>query len=599
MFVLADPIKNEISKGLKSLFDIEISLENIQLQPTRKEFEGQFTLVTFPFAGKAGKKPEEIGEKLGEYLKNNSKRIASFQVVKGFLNLGLSISQWNIALEEMVSLGDGLIPNSGSGKLILIEFSSPNTNKPLHLGHLRNIFLGQSVSNIYKCLGYRVQNVQIINDRGIHICKSMLAWIKFGNGEDPTSANIKGDHLVGKYYVKFNQEYQKQIQELHSQGMEMEEAEKEASILKEAKELLIKWEKKDPETLQIWEKMNSWVYEGFEKTYEKMGAHFDHLYYESETYLKGKGIVEKGIEKGNFIKKDDGSIWVDLEKEGLDQKILVRSDGTSVYMTQDIGTAVARFEDYPELNRTIYTVGNEQDYHFKVLFIILSKLGYDWADLCFHLSYGMVDLPTGKMKSREGTVVDADDLMEEMNRKAEAQTRELGKIKDLDSDEAKKLFEMVGMAALKYFLLRTDPKKRMLFDPIESIQFQGHTGPFIQYTYARIISLLQKAKSKRYEPGKADYGNYSGHTDLEKEMIFLIATYPEKLIEAANSYNPSVVAHFCFDLSKEFNRFYAESPIIGASTEEERSFRMALSQLCSQTIFHGMNLLGINVPNRM
>jgi arginyl-tRNA synthetase len=599
MLVLADPLKNEISKGLKELFEISINPEEIQLQPTRKEFEGQFTMVTFPFTKKARKNPVEIGKLLGNHLLQHSKRVSSFQVVKGFLNLSISNAQWNIALEEMNSLGDDMIPLIGEEKLILIEFSSPNTNKPLHLGHLRNIFLGQSVSNIYKCLGYRVQNVQIINDRGIHICKSMVAWREYGKGEDPSSTDTKGDHLVGKYYVRFNQEYIKEVEKLQSRGMEKEEAEKKSPIMIKAQELLLAWEKEDPETLELWKKMNSWVYEGFDKTYERMGAHFDHLYFESDTYLKGKEIVEKGVEKRKFFQKDDGSIWVDLKKDGLDEKLLVRSDGTSVYMTQDIGTAIQRYEDYPELNRTIYTVGNEQDYHFKVLFLILARLGYDWAELCFHLSYGMVDLPTGKMKSREGTVVDADDLMEEMHTKAEAQTRELGKIEDLDSEEAQRLFEMVGMAALKYFLLRTDPKKRILFDPEESIQFQGHTGPFIQYTYARIISLLNKAKSKGYEIGKADLGNYSGHSDLEKELLFLLASYPEKIIEAANTYNPSVIAHFCFDLSKEFNRFYAESPIVGAKKEEERSFRLALSKLCSNTIFHGMELLGIEVPKRM
>lgn len=599
MFVLAEQIKIEIAKGLKKVFDHSISPDEVVMQPTRKEFEGQLTFVTFPLTKKLGMGPEQIGEKLGAFLVQDCTRVEAYQVVKGFLNLSLSSSEWNTALTELNSLEQSLIPNEGKEKLILIEFSSPNTNKPLHLGHLRNIFLGQSVSNIYKTLGYRVKNVQIVNDRGIHVCKSMVAWQEFANGEDPETAGLKGDHFVGKYYVKFDQEYKNQIRQLVLKGIDEDEAAKEAPIMKKAQSLLVSWEQRDPETRALWEKMNSWVYDGFSSTYERMGAYFDHLYYESETYLKGKDIVEVGLEKGLFYKKDDGSIWVDLSADGLDEKLLVRADGTSVYMTQDIGTAVQRYEDYPELNRTVYTVGNEQDYHFKVLFMILDKLGYDWAHRCFHLSYGMVDLPTGKMKSREGTVVDADDLMEEMYGKAEDQTRELGKVDDLNEEEASTLFEMIGMGALKFYLLRTDPKKRMLFDPEESIQFQGHTGPFIQYTYARINSLLRKALDKGYEVGKFEFSSYQGHSDLEKEVLFQIATYPDKLIEAANTYNPSVVCHFCFDLAKEFNRLYAELPIVGEKDDAARSFRLALSQLTAKTIYHGMELLGIEVPKRM
>ncbi len=599
MYFLADTIKNELTGALKKVYDLSIHPDDIALQPTRKEFEGHYTYVTFPLTKRLKKSPEEIGEKLGSYLVQNCLRISGFQVVKGFLNLSLSASEWNSALEEMNSLEDSLIPNHGKGKLILIEFSSPNTNKPLHLGHLRNNFLGQACSNIFKALGFRVQNVQIVNDRGIHVCKSMEAWKEFGNNEEPDSTGEKGDHFVGKFYVRFDQEYRNQVKQLMEGGMKEEEAEKNAPIMKRAQELLIAWENQVPEVRALWEKMNSWVYDGFDKTYERMGVQFDHLYYESQTYLKGRDIVDKGLEKKLFYKKDDGSIWVDLTEDGLDEKLLVRADGTSVYMTQDLGTAVQRYEDYPELDRTVYTVGNEQDYHFKVLFMILDKLGYDWAHRCYHLSYGMVDLPSGKMKSREGTVVDADDLMEEMHQKAEEQTRELGKVEDLNDEESEHLFEMIGMGALKYFLLKSDPKKRMLFDPVESIQFQGHTGPFIQYTYARINSLLRKAVDKGLEVGKFNFSSYDAHTELEKEVLFLISTYPEKLIEAADSYNPSVISHFCFDLSKEFNRLYAELPIVGEKDESARSFRIALSQLTAKTIFHGMELLGIEVPKRM
>ncbi len=598
MYILSDPIKDELAAGLKEVFGINAGLDRILLQPTRKEFKGQFTLVTFPFTKEAKLKPAEIGEKLGKHLVSKSKRIIGYEVVKGFLNLELSPVQWNSGLEELNSLGEGIYPNLGSEKLILIEFSSPNTNKPLHLGHLRNNFLGQSVSNIFKAVGYRVQNVQIVNDRGIHVCKSMQAWKDFADGEEPKSANEKGDHFVGKYYVKFDQEYKKQVQEQIAKGIPEEEAEKNAPIMRAAKKLLLDWEEGDASTRALWEKMNSWVYDGFDKTYDRMGVEFDKLYYESDTYLKGKGIVEDGLDKKLFSKRDDGSIWADLTQDGLDEKLLVRADGTSVYMTQDIGTAVQRYEDFPELDRAVYTVGNEQDYHFKVLFLLLSKLGYDWADRCYHLSYGMVDLPTGKMKSREGTVVDADDLMEEMHQKAEVQTRELGKVEGLDKNQASELFETIGMGALKYFLLRTDPKKRMLFDPEESIQFQGNTGPFIQYTYARINSLLAKAKEKGFTNEKG-FSDYQEHKELEKEVLFLLGSFSEKLTEAANTYNPSVIAHYCFDLAKEFNRFYAELSILSTENESERNFRIMLSEVTAKTIQRGMRLLGITVPERM
>jgi len=471
-------LRSEINKAVSSVFNQQV--DTLQIQPTNPEFEGSHTLVCFPLTKISRKGPEETAKLVGEYLVQHSGIVSKYNVVKGFLNLSLSDKVWVEVLQSIFSNKDyGQLPDNGQE--VMIEYSSPNTNKPLHLGHLRNNFLGWSVSEIYKANGYNVHKVQIINDRGIHICKSMAAWQLFGNGETPQSSGTKGDHLVGKYYVKFDQTYKTQIQELVAKGVPEDEAGKQAPIMKMATEMLLKWEAKDPDTVALWKTMNGWVYDGFNATYKKMEVDFEKLYYESDTYLLGKEEVMKGLEKGVFFKKDDGSIWVDLTGDGLDQKVLLRSDGTSVYITQDIGTAILRFKDFPKISGQVYTVGNEQEYHFKVLFLILAKLGYDWAKSCYHLSYGMVDLPTGKMKSREGTVVDADDLIDEMITEAEKQSRELGKLDEFDEAESKKLFEMIGLGALKFFLLKVDPRKRMLFDPNESIQLQGFTGPFIQH----------------------------------------------------------------------------------------------------------------------
>ena len=485
-------LREEITKAVQELFSQ--SIDNLQIQPTNQGFDGSHTLVCFALTKFSKKGPEETAKMLGEYLVAHSNVISKFNVVKGFLNLVLDDKVWISLLKDIYANLDTLGQLPAQGKEIMVEYSSPNTNKPLHLGHLRNNFLGWSVSEIYKANGYEVHKVQIINDRGIHICKSMAAWKLFGDGETPFNTGIKGDHLVGKYYVEFDKAYKAQVKALVEKGFSQEEAEKESPIMNVAQDMLRKWEQKDPETVSLWKMMNSWVYEGFEATYKSMGVDFDKLYYESDTYLLGKEEVLKGVESGVFFKKEDGSVWVDLTNDGLDQKVLLRSDGTSVYMTQDIGTAILRFRDFPHIMGQVYTVGNEQEYHFKVLFLILSKLGYEWATRCYHLSYGMVDLPTGKMKSREGTVVDADDLMEEMYLEAERQTKELGKLEDMSGDEARNLFHMIGMGALKFFLLKVDPKKRMLFDPNESIQLQGFTGPFIQYTHARIRAILRKQK---------------------------------------------------------------------------------------------------------
>ncbi|MFM8349114.1 MAG: arginine--tRNA ligase [Bacteroidota bacterium] len=563
----------------------------LQVQPTNPEFEGTHTLVCFPITRQSKKSPEETARMIGDRLISGPSPVASFNVVKGFLNLTLRDEVWISCFNALVSdPGFGTIkPN---GREIMVEYSSPNTNKPLHLGHLRNNFLGYAVAELYQALGYKVHRVQIINDRGIHICKSMAAWEHFGNGETPESSGIKGDHLVGKYYVLFDQEYRRQIADLEAGGMTKEVAEKEAPIMKRAVNMLQLWEQKDPVILDLWKSMNSWVYAGFDTTYRRMGVTFEKLYYESETYLLGKSEVMNGLEQGVFFRKEDGSVWVDLTGDGLDQKVLLRSDGTSVYMTQDIGTAILRFRDFPGIEGQVYTVGNEQEYHFKVLFLILKKLGLTWAEKCFHLSYGMVDLPTGRMKSREGTVVDADDLMEEMVNEAARQSAELGK-----ADPSAELNEMVGLGALKYFLLKVDPKKRMMFDPTESIQLQGNTGPFIQYTHARIRALLRKAEeqglagSDRYNPGTI-------HAS-ERELIGLVARYPETLAAAAAGYAPSVMANYAYELAKGYNQFYQSVRIFGETDKEKLLFRVALSGQVALVINKAMGLLGIGVPERM
>jgi arginyl-tRNA synthetase len=585
-----------IQEASQSLF--QTTPDKLQIQPTNPEFEGTYTLVTFGLSKVSKKSPEETGRLVGDYLVRESKVVSKYNVVKGFLNLTINDEAWVQVFKSIWSQKDfgSFAPN---GREIMVEYSSPNTNKPLHLGHLRNNFLGWSVSEIYKAAGYKVHKVQIINDRGIHICKSMAAWKLFGNGETPESSGLKGDHLVGKYYVEFDRNYKLQMKELMAGGLSEEEAGRQAPIMKMAVDMLLKWEAKDAETVSLWRTMNGWVYNGFEKTYARMGVDFEKLYYESETYLLGKEEVQKGVEKEVFFKKEDGSVWVDLTADGLDQKVLLRADGTSVYMTQDIGTAILRFRDFPRIEKQVYTVGNEQEYHFKVLFLILTKLGYAWARECYHLSYGMVDLPTGKMKSREGTVVDADDLMQEMVTEAELQTRELGKVEELTSAEATRLFEMIGLGALKYFLLKVDPKKRMLFDPNESIQLQGHTGPFIQYTHARIQALLRKAESRDQKISDSDIKKISGLETAERQVIFTLNQFPQKIQEAAREYSPSIVANYAFDLAKEYNQFYQSIPIFGESDETKVKFRLALSRATGAVLKKSMGLLGIDVPDKM
>ena len=589
-------LRSEIQKAVSSLFSQ--SVDNLQIQPTNQEFEGSHTLVCFPLTKISRKNPEETARMVGEHLVVSTELVERYNVVKGFLNLVIKDKVWIEAFKEIWLNPDyGQLPSNGQE--VMVEYSSPNTNKPLHLGHLRNNFLGYSVAEIYKANGYKVHKVQIINDRGIHICKSMAAWKLFGDGETPESSGLKGDHLVGKYYVIFDRKYKEQIADLIAKGISEEEAGKQAAIMQLAVDLLRKWEQKDPETVELWRMMNSWVYEGFSATYARMGVDFEKLYYESDTYLLGKEEVLKGVEKGVFFKKDDGSIWVDLTSDGLDQKVLLRSDGTSVYMTQDIGTAILRFTDFPKIVGQIYTVGNEQEYHFKVLFLILSKLGFDWAKRCFHLSYGMVDLPTGKMKSREGTVVDADDLMQEMVDEAERQTMTLGKIEGWNEDETKRLFEMIGLGALKFFLLKVDPKKRMLFDPNESIQLQGFTGPFIQYTHARIRAIIRKAESQNISATAADLNSVTSLEASERDVLNLLSLYEIRVKEAAKEYSPAVIANYAFELAKEYNKLYQNIPIFSEADQAKLKFRIAFSGAVADTIRKAMRLLGITVPDKM
>lgn len=589
---LDQKVKSAVAQAVQNLFNFQ---GDLPIQPTNKEFEGSHTLVCFGLAKASKKNPEETGKLIGEYLIANSGIVQRYNVVKGFLNLLLTDSAWLETFQSIYSdKSYGQFPING--KELMVEYSSPNTNKPLHLGHLRNNFLGYSVAEIYKAIGYSVHKVQIINDRGIHICKSMAAWKLFGNGETPERSGIKGDHLVGKYYVEFDKQYKTEIKELQAKGVADADAEKQAPIMKLAIEMLQKWEAKDADTVALWKKMNGWVYSGFDTTYKRMGVDFEKLYYESDTYLLGKDEVLRGLERGVFFKKDDGSVWVDLTSDGLDQKVLLRSDGTSVYMTQDIGTAILRFRDFPKIEGQVYTVGNEQEYHFKVLFLILKKLGYAWAEKCYHLSYGMVDLPTGKMKSREGTVVDADDLMQEMVDEAENQTRALGKLEGVSEAEAKHLFEIVGLAALKFFLLKVDPKKRMMFDPNESIQLQGHTGPFIQYTHARIRNVLRKAEEKGFKPTQTLPNNLE---PAEREVIALLNAYPNKLEEAARMYSPSIVANFAYELAKEYNQFYQLINILNETDTAKLQFRLAFTEKTGDILKRAMKLLGIDVPERM
>ena len=583
-------LSNQIALVLKKLFgDNEY---DVQFQKTRREFKGDITLVVFPFTKFSKTGPEETAKKIGDELISLSE-IKNFNVVKGFLNIEIEDVFWLSQLDQILNQQDyGFVRIDKNSPTYLVEYCSPNTNKPIHLGHIRNNLLGFSVAEILKASGKNVKKVQIINDRGIHICKSMVAWQEFGNGETPESTGIKGDHFVGKYYVLFDKQYKKEIAELIVKGIDSKLAEEKAPILLKAKEMLIRWEKKEKSVIDLWKKMNSWVYDGFEKTYNRLGVDFDKNYYESETYLLGKDVVKNGLNSGVFYKKDDGSVWIDLTEDGLDEKIILRSDGTAVYMTQDIGTAIQRHEDF-DFSNMIYTVANEQDYHFKVLFLILEKLGYSWAKSCHHLSYGMVDLPSGKMKSREGTVVDADDIMQDMNQNAKSIAKELGKIDIENNKESEELYENIGMGALKYFMLKVDPKKRMLFDPKESIDFNGNTGPFIQYTYARIMSILRKNKHKIV------VNNQLCINQKEKELIKNILEFPKIVQESANSFSPAIIANYVFDLVKEFNSYYQSTTILGADTDDVISFRVALSKKVSDNIKSAMFLLGINVPKRM
>lgn len=583
--------------GAQSLYGKEITAAQIQIQKTKKDFEGDYTLIVFPFVKLARKSPEAIGQDLGEYLLANVRDVLAYNVIKGFLNISLKPEFWATRLNDAISTPNFGHAEPNSGKSIMVEYSSPNTNKPLHLGHVRNNLLGNAVSRILKASGKRVYMVNLVNDRGIHICKSMVAWLHFGNGETPQSSGKKGDHLVGDYYVRFDKEYRSQIKELVANGMEEDEAKKKAPIILEAQEMLRKWEAKDEATINLWSQMNGWVYEGFAKTYSDLGITFDRTYYESQTYLLGKELVIKGLEKGVFFKKEDGSVWIDLTDEGLDQKLLLRSDGTSVYMTQDLGTAQQRFEEYT-LDEHIYVVGNEQNYHFQVLRLVLKKLGFSWAESITHLSYGMVELPEGKMKSREGTVVDADELVNEMVSTARQMSEELGKLDGLTEEQANEVNRMVGLGALKYFILKVDPKKTMLFDPKESIDFNGNTGPFIQYTHARIRSVLRKAEAAGMAiPEVVDVNLPFSAKELD--LIKMIELYPETVNVAADQLSPAILANYVFDLSKEFNQFYHDSPILKEVNPALGAMRLALSKQIADIIRSATALLGIEVPEQM
>ena len=586
-------LKADIQKAIQKNFDITV--EDILLQPTKKEFEGFYTFVTFALTKATRRAPAEIGQIIAADLEAHSEIVEKCNVVQGFLNISLKDTTWLNLFGDIFSDTDfGDSPANGSS--VMIEFSSPNTNKPLHLGHLRNDFLGDSLARILKACGYDVVKTCLVNDRGIHICKSMLAYRELANGETPESSGIKGDHLAGKYYVLFDKEYKKQIGELVEGGMTAEEAAKKAPWIQEAQKLLLLWEQGDAETVALWTKMNNWVYDGFNQTYNQIGVSFDKTYYESNTYLLGKDIIEEGLQKGVFFKKPDNSIWIDLTAEGLDEKLVLRGDGTSVYITQDIGTTELKYSDFHN-DRYLWVVGNEQDYHFNVLFAILKRLGRPYAEGCYHISYGMVDLPSGKMKSREGTVVDADDLVNQMIETAAKRTQELGKIDDFESEEATALYHTLALGALKYYLLKVDPKKRMLFNPEESIDFQGHTGPFIQYTYTRMRSILRKAEQSGIEI-KLPPAGYELH-EVERELIYTLSQFPLRIQAAGNEFAPSVVSFYMYELAKVYNQFYAEVSIFADNDPEAVKFRIALSKVVSETIHKGLGLLGINVPERM
>jgi arginyl-tRNA synthetase len=603
---IAGEISSSVIKAVKELYGADITENMVQLQKTKREFEGSLTLVVFPFLKISRQKPEATAEAIGNWLVENCEHVERFNVVKGFLNLVLAQQSW-IKLLNAINADEhyGERKAGADAPLVMIEYSSPNTNKPLHLGHVRNNLLGWSLAQIMEANGNRVVKTNIVNDRGIHICKSMLAWLKWGNGETPETSGKKGDHLIGDYYVAFDKHYREEVKELEAkyvaEGMDAEEAEKkakdEAPLIKEAHDMLVKWEANDPEVRALWEKMNSWVYAGFDETYKALGVGFDKIYYESQTYLKGKAKVEEGLEKGLFFRKDDNSVWADLSDEGLDQKLLLRSDGTSVYMTQDIGTAEMRFNDYP-IDKMIYVVGNEQNYHFQVLSILLDRLGFKWGKELVHFSYGMVELPNGKMKSREGTVVDADDLIAAMIDDARRTSEELGKFADMSDEERAEVSRMVGMGALKYFILKVDARKNMLFNPEESIDFNGNTGPFIQYTYARIRSILRKAEAQGIAVPKA----FSGNVNLsvkETELIQKMNEYEAAVRQAGIDYSPSGIANYCYELTKEFNQFYHDFSILGADTDDEKALRLLIAKNVAKTLKNGMRLLGIEMPERM
>lgn len=587
-------LTSQIQKAVLELFNLTI--DTIEFQATRKDFEGDVTMVVFPLVKALKGNPVDIGTKIGTYLVEHVAEVEKFNVVAGFLNIVISdvfYQNYFNEIKENDSFGFET-PKEGE-KAIMVEYSSPNTNKPLHLGHIRNNLLGYSVAEILKASGKKVYKTQIINDRGIHICKSMLAWQKFGNGQTPESTGLKGDKLVGNFYVEFDKQYKKEISELIQQGKTEEEAKKQAPSILEAQQMLLDWEAGKPEVIALWKTMNQWVYDGFEQTYKNLGVDFDSYYYESNTYLLGKDVVEEGLSKGIFFKKPDGSVWIDLTADGLDEKLVLRSDGTSVYMTQDIGTAIQRVKDFPDVGGMVYTVGNEQDYHFKVLFLILKKLGFDWAQHLYHLSYGMVELPSGKMKSREGTVVDADDLMHEMTATAQTISEELGKLEGYSEEDKKRLYKTIGLGALKYYMLKVDPKKQMLFNPEESVDFNGNTGPFIQYTYARIQSILRKAN---FEYKSIQTNNFKLH-EKEKELIKQIQLFPDVIQHAAENHSPALIANYTYDLVKEFNSFYQNVSILGEEDESKKIFRVQLANLVGCTIKKAFGLLGIEVPERM
>lgn len=590
---LSQILTPSIQKSIQALFDVTV--DKIEFQTTRKEFEGDITMVIFPLLKMTKSNPAELGNKIGNYLVENVTEVARFNVVSGFLNIVIADSYYlNFFNEIKDNLKFGYVAPNPNEKAIMVEYSSPNTNKPLHLGHVRNNLLGYSVAEIIKASGKKVYKTQIINDRGIHICKSMLAWEKFGNGETPESSNLKGDKLVGKYYVEFDKAYKAEINQLVQAGKTEEEAKKQAPIIVEAQDMLKKWEAGDEKVINLWKMMNQWVYDGFATTYTNLGVNFDKYYYESNTYLLGKDVVQVGLDKGVFEKDPDGSVWIDLTDEGLDRKIVLRSDGTAVYMTQDIGTAIQRVKDMPDVGGMVYTVGNEQDYHFKVLFLILKKLGFDWASSLYHLSYGMVDLPSGKMKSREGTVVDADDLMQDMTDTAKKISEDLGKLDSYSAEEKAKMYKTIGLGALKYYILKVDPKKRILFNPEESVDFAGNTGPFIQYTYARIQSIIRKADF--------DFSAKTAIEELhekEKELVKQIELFPEVIQNAAQNHSPALIANYTYDLVKEYNSFYQSVHILGETDLTKKIFRVQLSQKVGEVIKSAFTLLGIEVPERM